>query len=350
LFYYLQSQKDSFIALGKGGAQPNISQTVLKEYPLPLPSLPEQQRIVNVIEALFAKLDRAKELLEEVQDAFKEQKATILARAFRGELTAKWRAENCVNTKLEYIGAKKLRCADGNIPNGWQWEIIGNVGEVRGGKRLPKGMRLTKYNTGFPYIKAGDLKNGTVMIDNLEYITKDIHTQIKNYTVVNGDVYITIVGACIGDVGIIPETLSGANLTENAAKITNLHCNGQYLAYCLSSASLQTQIKAKTASATLGKLSLHNIREIVFPIPPIKEQQEIVRILENLLDQSSAAASLCDQIEQIDQLKKAILAKAFRGELNTNDSAEESAEKLLREVLQQRATVGANKASAKRKG
>ena len=90
------------------------------------------------------------------------------------------------------------------------------------------------------------------------------------------------------------------------------------------------------------------IEEYEFFCPSIQEQQEIVRILDDLLDKTSAAASLCDQIDQIDQLKKTILAKAFRGELDTNDPAEESAEKLLREVLRQRAAMGASKSKAKR--
>ena len=90
------------------------------------------------------------------------------------------------------------------------------------------------------------------------------------------------------------------------------------------------------------------IEEYEFYCPSIQEQQEIVRILDDLLDKAAAAASLCDQMEQIDQLKKTILAKAFRGELDTNDPAEESAEKLLRDVLRQRAAVGSGKSKAKR--
>ena len=96
LFYYAISQKDSFISKGKGGAQPNISQEVIKKHEFPLPPLPEQQRIVERIESLFSKLDEAKEKAQEVIDSFETRKAAILHKAFSGELTAKWREENGV--------------------------------------------------------------------------------------------------------------------------------------------------------------------------------------------------------------------------------------------------------------
>ena len=94
LFYYAQSQKDDFIKKGKGGAQPNISQEIIKFHQFPLPPLAEQQRIVDRIESLFAKLDEAKEKAQAVVDSFETRKAAILHKAFTGELTAKWREEH----------------------------------------------------------------------------------------------------------------------------------------------------------------------------------------------------------------------------------------------------------------
>ena len=86
---YCISQKNVFIEKGKGGAQPNISQIILKQHPIPLPPLSEQQRIVERIEELFAKLDEAKERLQEVADSFAVRKAAILHKAFTGELIGK---------------------------------------------------------------------------------------------------------------------------------------------------------------------------------------------------------------------------------------------------------------------
>ena len=259
LFYYLKSQKENFIELGKGGAQPNISQTVIKEYPIMLPPLKEQGRIVERIESLFEKLDKSLELIQEAREGFDTRKAAVLEKAFRGELTNNMRNSICytfverekILTDEEQVYAKVL-------PKSWGLKRIENFAKVKGGKRLPKGEILLKENTGYPYLKAGNLKNNTVIEDNLEYLSEAVREQIKNYTISSEDVYITNVGACIGDVGVVPEHLSGANLTENAAKICDIgsDVDKRFLMKWLSSVKGQFFIKGNILSATLGNLEL----------------------------------------------------------------------------------------------
>lgn len=310
--YIVQKQIQEVITTG---CQPKLAIKKIEQLKIPLPPINEQQRIVERIESLFAKLDRAKELIENTLAQFEQNKMAILHKAFTGELTAKWRKENNIDLS--------------------SWEIVSikDIGEVKGGKRLPKGEMLVNENTGHPYIKAGNLKNGTVAFNDLQYLKPQVYEKIKKYIVKENDVYITIVGACIGDVGIIPKEVNGANLTENAAKITNLKCNAKFLSIQLSISSVQKQIKGKIASATLGKLSLQNIKNIQIKMPTIEEQQEIVNILDNLLAKYNKIKNLEQQLEKIELLKKAILAKAFRGELGTNNPDEESAENLLKEIL-----------------
>ena len=300
---------------GVGGSLTRAKPKLVQLYEVPLSPINEQQRIVNRIESLFTKLDRAKELIENALAQFEQNKMAILHKAFTGELTVKWRKENNIDLS--------------------SWEIVSikDIGEVKGGKRLPKGEMLVNENTGHPYIKAGNLKNGTVAFNDLQYLKPQVYEKIKKYIVKENDVYITIVGACIGDVGIIPKEVNGANLTENAAKITNLKCNAKFLSIQLSISSVQKQIKGKIASATLGKLSLQNIKNIQIKMPTIEEQQEIVNILDKLLAKYNKIKNLEQQLEKIELLKKAILAKAFRGELGTNNPDEESAENLLKEIL-----------------
>lgn len=315
LYWYLKSIKHILEAKASGTTFLELSAKKAGEVEIPLPPLNEQQRIVNRIESLFAKLDRAKELIENTLAQFEENKMAILHKAFTGELTVKWRKKNNIDLS--------------------SWEIVSikDIGEVKGGKRLPKGEMLVNENTGHPYIKAGNLKNGTVAFNDLQYLKPQVYEKIKKYIVKENDVYITIVGACIGDVGIIPKEVNGANLTENAAKITNLKCNAKFLSIQLSISSVQKQIKGKIASATLGKLSLQNIKNIQIKMPTIEEQQEIVNILDRLLAKYNKIKNLEQQLEKIELLKKAILAKAFRGELGTNNPDEESAENLLKEIL-----------------
>lgn len=293
-----------------------VTSSTLSKMPIPFPPLPEQQRIVNFIESLFADLDEAKKKLTTIIEGFAQRKAAILHRAFTGELTEKWREENNV-TK-----------------DSWEDVCIEDIATVKGGKRIPKGMSLVYENTGHPYIKAGNLKYGTVLQDNIMYVPNDVLQYIRQYTVKLGDVYITNVGACIGDCGVIPPEFDGANLTENAVKLTELKCDSNFLSKYISSDIVQNDIKNRIASATLGKLSIANIKKIEVNLPSLSEQKEIVHILDEIFAKEQQAQSVVESVlADIELLKKSILARAFRGELGTGNPEDERAEELLKRVL-----------------
>ncbi|SDG01784.1 type I restriction enzyme, S subunit [Selenomonas sp. WCT3] len=316
--YYFQSElyRNKIRNLAVGVNINNIRANYITELPIPFPTLNEQNRIVRCIESLFAKLDEAKKKIQEVLDGADLRRAAILHQAFTGKLTEKWRRENSVSDA------------------GWQDVYIEDIAQVKGGKRVPKGMSLTVENTGHPYIKAGNLKQGTVISDNIMFVPDDVLPYIKKYTVNVGDVYITNVGACIGDCGVIPAEFDGANLTENAVKLTDLECDSNYLAKYIASEFVQVEIKTRIASATLGKLSIANIKKIKVKLPTFSEQQEIVRLLDNLLSREQSTVTACEKaLATIGVLKKSILARAFRGELGTNDPSEAGAQELLQEIL-----------------
>ena len=306
----------NFTGYVNGTTRLKLTQSSMDTIPVPVPPLAEQQRIVDRIESLFAKLDEAKEKAQAVVDGFEDRKAAILHKTFTGELTGEWRK------------------TVGKDISEWKTVTVGDISDVKGGKRVPKGMSLTDINTGHPYIKAGNLKQGTVIDNGISYVPDEVLPFIKNYTVNAGDVYITNVGACIGDCGVIPSQFDGANLTENAVKMTNLQCLSEYLANYLSSSSVQQLIKTLIASATLGKLSIANIKTIPVFLPSDEEQLKIIGVINQLFEKELQAKETAEQvIDQIDVMKKAILARAFRGELGTNDPADESAEELLKRVL-----------------
>lgn len=298
-----------------GSAQPNLSAASVMDYMIPLSPLAEQHRIVDRIESLFAKLDEAKQKAQDALDSFETRKAAILHRAFTGELTAQWRKEHGVGMES------------------WENLKIGTYAQVKGGKRLPKGHKLVTERTTHPYLRIADFGDGTINDSDLNYITEDTFSQIKNYIINKEDVYISIVGS-IGKAGVIPESLNGANLTENAARIISSRTLPRYLSSFLSSPKAQNDIQNRIRSATLGKLSLLNIKDIETPVPSIEEQTEIVRFLDDLLAKEQQAKEAAEGVlEQIDLIKKAILARAFRGELGTNDPSEESAQELIKNFI-----------------
>jgi type I restriction enzyme S subunit len=230
-----------------------------------------------------------------------------------GKLTEEWRGSD--NYTIDESGLE--------IPNGWEFKQIQDIADVKGGKRLPKGEELVSDNTGYPYIRAGQLKNGTIIAteearSSQMYLRPEVQKLIKNYVIHKYDAYITIVGASIGDAGITPEKYDGANLTENAAKLTNYKkpLLPQFLGFWLRSYYLQQLIKLETKSAAQGKLALTRIKTLPFLYPSIEEQKIIVEKVNDFL-------SLADGIEQtvqsaqkrVNLLTQSILAKAFSGEL-----------------------------------
>jgi type I restriction enzyme S subunit len=162
----------------------------------------------------------------------------------------------------------------------WRRVRIAEIATVKGGKRLPKGCELVKDITPHPYIRGQDIRGGKITFDDPVFVTETTHKKIQRYTVTEGDVCITIVGN-IGDVGITPKSLSGANLTENAVKLVDLRnsCDRTFLAYALLNPDAQSQMKLSAAGAAQPKLGIYKVNEITIPLPPVNLQRRIAGIL-----------------------------------------------------------------------
>ncbi len=160
--------------------------------------------------------------------------------------------------------------------------ILDELVEVKGGKRLPKGSNYTEGKTPYPYIRVADFSKNGITLESIKYISPEIQAQISNYFINKDDVYISIAGT-IGSVGIIPDELDGANLTENAAKLVikdKNRINQYYLALMLIAEKSKLQIKAYTHSVGVPKLAIKRIKQIQIPLPPLSIQEEIVAEIE----------------------------------------------------------------------
>lgn len=172
----------------------------------------------------------------------------------------------------------------GLIPEGWSFDRLGNHCKILGGKRLPKEDGLVNQKTNHPYIRITDLGDFGVNESGLKYISDATHTKIKKYIIESGDIYISNVGT-IGLVGLVKDNLSGANLTENAVRLTKLTgLNNLFLGYYLKSESGQNQIRQNTVGAVQPKLPIYGVENIKLPIPELIEQKEIAEILSSLDD------------------------------------------------------------------
>jgi len=151
---------------------------------------------------------------------------------------------------------------------------------IKGGKRLPKGEEFSEQETGHPYIRARDIKNGSIMFDKPVYLSAALAARLSRFTVVEGDVCITIVGANVGDVGAVPRSLHGANLTENAVKVLAKPGTDQgFLKYALLTPDAQDQMKVLAGGAAQPKLGIYKIKTIEIPTPSREVQRKIAAIL-----------------------------------------------------------------------
>lgn len=168
-----------------------------------------------------------------------------------------------------------------SVDSGWSEVVIGEYCDVKGGKRLPKGELLSDTPTNHPYIRVTDFNDQSVDSSDLRYISEDIHHQIARYTISSADVYISIAGT-IGLMGTIPETLNGANLTENAAKLVfnAEEIDKRFLSYIGNGIFVQNQVRSLTHAVGVPKLALERIKTLKIPLPPLATQQRIATEIE----------------------------------------------------------------------
>lgn len=292
LFNFLKSKKDYFLYNAKGGAQPNISQEIIKNTLIPLPpTLAEQQRIVNRIESMFAKLDEAKEKAQNVLDGFETRKAAILHKAFTGELTAKWRKENGVSddsweekTLGELLFPMTSKNPTGDTFRYIDIDAIDNENQV---VRCPK----TIVTSEAPSRASRELKENDVLFSM-------VRPYLKNIAFIDNSL-----SDCIASTGFY---ICRCKEVIFPFYLYNFLCSKDAIDYLM-------QFMKGDNSPSIRKDDLLGMK---INLPTLPEQVEIVRILDIIIEKENKAKQAAEAVlEQIDLLKKSILARAFRGEL-----------------------------------
>lgn len=316
LFYFMNT--DNFVnQLWSKSSATTISivnKAKMESCYFPLAPLDEQQRIVDRIESLFSKLDEAKEKAQAVVDGFELRKSAILHKAFTGELTERWRKEHGVSV------------------DNWQYRKLSNVATVISGYAFSSD-NFDECNN-IPCIKITNVGVGNYISENYEYLPTKFLDTYNRFKVNSGNILISLTRSYIaaGLKVCICDEPRDSLLNQRVALIKN--CNIRYIYYYLRSSAVLYYVKEKSKTTNQPNLSIKDLNNLLVPIPVESEQNEIVSVLNNLLDKEEYVKSTAEAVlSQIDTMKKAILARAFRGELGTNDPAEESAEELIKAVL-----------------
>ncbi|EPZ38561.1 restriction modification system DNA specificity domain-containing protein [Anoxybacillus ayderensis] len=315
---------------GVGGSLTRAKPKDVEMYPIAVPPLNEQKRIVDKIERLFAKIDEAKRLIEEVKGAVELRRAAILDRAFRGELETNdpFEAPNQINEK-EIVPPNEQPY---QVPENWVWVKLKSCL-----KNLQYGYTASSSvsEEGPKYLRITDIQNGHVDWEKVPHCKID-EEQLEKYRLNKGDIVIARTGATTGKSFLIDDVPCAVFASYLIRLTINDYLDARYLWNYLKSPMYWKQITVVQKGIAQPGANAQIIGGLSLPLPPVREQQRIAEKVDFLLNKLDSEKQLALEIEQkIDLIKQSILSKAFSGELGTNDPNDEHAIELLKEVLLQ---------------
>ena len=371
IYYYIKSE--NFLSLFRenmNGLIGGVSLGNLKKIEFPLPPLNEQKRIVEKLDFLFEKTKRAKEIIEEVKVDIENRKISILDRAFKGTLTSKWRNENKtsdVKELLKSINDEKIKkweedCLqaekDDNkkpkkpiikevkdmivpvdeqpykLPDSWVWTRWKEVTEIFSARRV---LQEDWKKEGIPFYRAREIIKLSIngYVDNELFISEEHYLKLLKISRIpkTNDLMVSAVGT-LGSTYVVKSEDKFYYKDASVLCVSpKKDINSYYLKYLMESFYMKEQIKLNSKGSTVDTLTISKYENFFIPLPPLEEQQEIVRVLDGVLENENKVKELLELEERIEILEKSILHKAFKGELGTQNNCDESALNLLKSIL-----------------
>lgn len=315
LRYYLVGSdvRNQITRINVQAAQANFSLGDVNRLVISFPtSLIEQKKIADILSTV----DEVIEKTEAAIDKYQAIKAGMMQDLFtRGIDTQTGKLRPTIEEVPELYKVSEL----GWIPKEWEIVQIGDFAKIKGGKRMPAGKEFSDALTPYPYLRVTDMQNGSIDQSDLKYVPVEIEPLIRSYKISVDDVYVTIAGT-LGLFGTIPVNLDQAQLTENAARITEfdkLEYDRDFIKHQCNCVIVQGQvIREIGVGGGVPKLALFRIAKFLFLKPAIPEQQAIVdriRVIENNLSEESVA------LTKYKQIKQGLMADLLEGKVLTSN-------------------------------
>ncbi|ELY2621655.1 restriction endonuclease subunit S [Cronobacter malonaticus] len=349
----------------------NMTQVRFLTLPVPVIPLAEQKIIAEKLDTLLAQVDSTKARLEQIPQILKRFRQAVLATAVNGDLTAEWRMNNSSNIVEEEIEkikniliAKKIVKKDltyfkldrkYQIPSGWLYVKLQSIATkiTDGEHKTPK-----RESAGQLLISARNIQDGYLKLSDVDYVSDAEFQKLRNRCDPDsGDVLISCSGS-IGRVCLVDENSKYVMVRSVALiKLMQDFVINKYMMYLLQSPLLQKEIEENSKSTAQANLFLGPIKNLGIPLPPVPEQAEIVRRVEQLFAYADTIEKQVNNaLNRVNSLTQSILAKAFRGELTAQwraenpelISGENSAAALLEKIKAERAASGGKKTSRKK--
>lgn len=370
LHRYLRQQSFREVAktaMRGAGGHTRVPKEHLLETIIPLPPLEEQRRILAELAKLEHKAQDARARLADVPVQLGETRRSLLMQAFIGALTEDWRpkvcketgnsiVENCradrqkqwelmqlapdgsppksANWKSRYKAAEPPDAPPGiSIPTTWAWIAAEEAtqpgrpivyGIIKPGPHVPDGV---------PYVRVAEMKTGTIDVPSLRRAHPNRAALFERATLKAGDILISKDGT-VGKVALVPPELEGGNITQHVLRLSpSPRIFNRYLTLMLEAPVIQEWLQINKTGVALEGINVTDFRRLALPIPPIEEQHEIVRRLDEALHRLAVAATAhAAAISNLDQLEQSLLAQAFRGQLVPQRATDQPAQEILARI------------------
>jgi type I restriction enzyme S subunit len=359
----------------KGSTRPRVNLNQIRDLQIPLAPIAEQRRISAKLESLLGQVDACQQRLDKIPTLLKRFRQAVLAAACSGGLTEDWREKSQHSIalspieKLRETGLRRLQAfqleltaaarrgtrrprrptnlepqlrdnpAADELPEGWFWisfeDAASTISYAMSSGPFGSALGRKDYRaTGVPVIRGQNIQAGKFVAENFVFISPEKANELARSSTKPGDIVVVAVGSS-GQSAIIPKTIQFAILSQNCNKITvdSELVLPEFVNFVLQVEIAGEQLRERTTDTARPFLSLTNLKTLLLPVPPLPEQQEIVRRVESLF-------ALADTIKQryknaqafVDKLTPSLLAKAFRGELVPQDPNDEPASVLLERI------------------
>ena len=353
--YLLINLEQSIIQTAKGMGVQNISSKDIEQLQIPIPPFDTQQAIVNKIESLFDEIDEGIGRLKTAAQQIQQYRQSLLKNAFNGELTKEWRSKHAdtlpsenellaqIQTTREQHHAQQL--ADwqtavsqweqngkegkkpskpkaptqavkfeenvADLPSGWIWGKLSDLGELARGKSKHRPRNDKKLFGGkYPFIQTGEVRAANRIIKKYEQTYSEFGLE-QSKLWQKGTLCITIAAniaetAFLGFDACFPDSIVGFSASKAVLP--------EYIELFIKSA--RTKIESYAPATAQKNINLNTLENLIVPYCSLTEQTQIVAILESKLTAcDQLAAELAKQLKQAELLKQAVLKAAFSGSL-----------------------------------
>jgi type I restriction enzyme, S subunit len=385
-YYYLLFSRPKLVQSGIGGAQPNISQDIVRKQPFPIIPLPEQRAIVSKIEQLFSDLDNGIENFKKAQEQLKIYRQAVLKNACEGKLVpteaelarAEERDYESADMLLARILEERREKWNGRgkykepaavdtselseLPEGWGWTKMNVVcNKIQDGTHFSPKKQFDKPANGrYLYITAKNIKENGLKLTNITYVDESFHRTIyKRCNPEKGDVLLIKDGVTTGTATI--NTLNEEFSLLSSVALLKANKDALYSYYLKNFLNSPTGFKIITGKMTgtaIKRIILAKIKNSNIPLPPLAEQCRIVAEVERLLSVcDNMEVTIAESLQKSESLRQSILKKAFEGKLLNEKELEEArnapdwepAEKLLEKIRQEKQIKENNNKTTRRK-